>query len=198
MNKKSLAFIIFILAVVGAYGLFYAAVTAVLMPQDLNEFKNELDTMPQLPVINASTINEMENSAAVMESHTPLKHMSQSQRTSMANQMRNYNTMPLELLNQNFTANNAYNNYRALAYAMILKGDLSNEIKNFSNTTEEVSNFAKKDGIISQKMATDFENGDDKAYADDLRNIANNMKQYNSKMVVFKTQLQNIVNQLNK
>jgi hypothetical protein len=46
MSRKSLALIIFILAVVGIYGLFYAAVTAVLIPNDLNEYKNELNTAP--------------------------------------------------------------------------------------------------------------------------------------------------------
>jgi len=49
---------------------------------------------------------------------------------------------------------------------------------------------------IDQKSANDFENGDDKAYADDLRSSANNLKQYNNAMAELKAQLQNIVNQL--
>ena len=196
MSRKILALIIFLVAVVGVYGLFYAAVTTVLMPQDLNNFKNELDTMPQLPVINDSEIAQTENSAALMESYTPLKDLSQSQRTTMANQMRNNNFVPPELLNSNFDEYNAYINYKVLAYNMAFKGDVSSELKNISSTTEEISSMANKTMTLNQKMATDFENGDDKAYADDLRTLADFMKQYNSKIAELKTQLQNVVNQL--
>lgn len=196
MSRKILALIIFLVAVVGVYGLFYAAVTTVLMPQDLNNFKKELDTMPQLPVINDSEIAQTENSAALMESYTPLKDLSQSQRTTMANQMRNNNFVPPELLNSNFDEYNAYINYKVLAYNIAFKGDISSELKNISSTTEEISSMANKTMTLNQKMATDFENGDDKAYADDLRTLADFMKQYNSKIAELKTQLQNVVNQL--
>lgn len=196
MSRKILALIIFLVAVVGVYGLFYAAVTTVLMPQDLNNFKKELDTMPQLPVINDSEIAQTENSAALMESYTPLKDLSQSQRTTMANQMRNNNFVPPELLNSNFDEYNTYINYKVLAYNIAFKGDVSSELKNISSTTEEISSMANKTMTLNQKMATDFENGDDKAYADDLRTLADFMKQYNSKIAELKTQLQNVVNQL--
>lgn len=196
MNKKILALIIFVVAVVSIYGLSYAAVTTVLMPQDLNHFKNELDTMPQLPVINNSAITETESSAAVMESYSPLKDMSKSQRTAMADQMRNYNAIPMGLLNQNFTEYANYNNYRTIAYSIVLNGDLSSEIKNLSSSYEKISSLSDEMVALSQKMATDFENGNDKAYADDLRRSANIMKQYNIEMAVLKTKLQTIVNQL--
>lgn len=196
MSRKILALIIFLVAVVGVYGLFYAAVTTVLMPQDLNNFKKELDTMPQLPVINDSEIAQTENSAALMESYTPLKDLSQSQRTTMANQMRNNNFVPPELLNSNFDEYNTYINYKVLAYNIAFKGDISSELKNISSTTEEISSMANKTMTLNQKMATDFENGDDKAYADDLRTLADFMKQYNGKIAELKTQLQNVVNQL--
>jgi len=92
MNKKILAMIIILVAIVGVYGLFYVAVTSVLMPMDMNSFKTDLNAMPQLPVNNNSTINDLENSADIMESHPSLKYMSQNQRTEMANQMRNSNS----------------------------------------------------------------------------------------------------------
>ena len=198
MSRKSLVLIIFIFAVVGIYGLFYAAVTAVLIPQDLNEFKNELNTMPQLPVNNDSSIKDLESQAATIESSSPLKYMSQSERASMANQMRSGNAIPPEAMNPNFSGYNAYNNYKALAYALILKGDISNEIKNLSSSYEELSSYANKTEAINQKMATDFENGDNKAYANDLRSMANMMKQYNSEIAQLKTQLQNVINTLSK
>lgn len=196
MNRKILALIIFLVAVVGVYGLFYVAVTTVLMPMDLNNFKSELNAMPQLPLNNDSTITQMENAAVVMESNPSLKYMSHDQRTEMANQMRNSNSPPPGFLNQNFTDYNNFNSISALAYEMILKGTISNEINNLSSTTDKMSILANETVTINQKMANDFENGNDKAYADDLRNMANNTKQYNSAMAELKTKLQNIVNQL--
>jgi hypothetical protein len=138
----------------------------------------------------------MESQAALIESYSPLKNLPQNQRTSMANDMRNGNTIPLEVSNQNFADYNTYNNYKALVYALALKGDLSNQIKNLSSNYEELSSYANKTEAINQKMAADFEKGDNKAYADDLRDMANIMKQYNSEIAILKDQLQNIINEL--
>ena len=197
MNRKILALIIFIVAIAGVYGLFYAAVTTVLMPQDLNTFKTELDAMSQSSITNDSSIAQTESSAAIMESYSPLNGLSQSQRTEMANKMRiNNATIPQGVLNQNFNEYNTYNNYKAMAYFLILKGDISSEINNLSSTYEEVNQLGSQMVSLNQKMATDFENGNNKAYADDLLSTATLTKQYNHKMVILKTQLQTLVNQL--
>ena len=197
MNRKILALIIFIVAIAGVYGLFYAAVTTVLMPQDLNTFKTELNAISQSSITNDSSIAQTESSAAIMESYSPLNGLSQSQRTEMANKMRiNNATIPQGVLNQNFNEYNTYNNYKAMAYSLILKGDISSEINNLSSTYEEVNQLGSQMVSLNQKMATDFENGNNKAYADDLRSTATLTKQYNHKMVILKTQLQTLVNQL--
>ena len=197
MNRKILALIIFIVAIAGVYGLFYAAVTTVLMPQDLNTFKTELDAMSQSSITNDSSIAQTESSAAIMESYSPLNGLSQSQRTEMANKMRiNNATIPHGVLNQNFNEYNTYNNYKAMAYSLVLKGDISSRINNLSSTYEKVNHLGSEIVYLNQKMATDFENGDNKAYADDLRSTVTLTKQYNSEMTVLKTQLQTLVNQL--
>ncbi len=195
MNKKILALVI-ILVFVGVYGLFYVAVTSVLMPMDMNGFKSDLNTMPQLPVINNSTINDLENSANLMESHPSLKYMSQNQRTEMANQMRNSNSPPPGYLNQNFTDYNNFYHISALAFQITGKGNLANEINNLNTITNNLTSLTNESTTIEQRSATDFENGNDKAYANDLRSSANNLKQYNNAMAEFKTHLQNIINQL--
>ncbi|HMK53390.1 MAG TPA: hypothetical protein VK444_01280 [Methanobacteriaceae archaeon] len=197
MNRKTLALIIILVVVVGAYGLFYAAVTTILMPQDLNEFKNQLDSIPQLPVNNDSSISEMESAAAVTESMSALNYLSKDQRTQMASMMRNSAALPPGL-DQNFKDYYAFSSYKVLAYDLTLKGNISNEIKNISSTYEEITNLGNETLTINQKMATDFENGDNKAYAADLRNLASTMKKYNIAMAKLKTQLQNIVKQLEK
>ncbi|HML04609.1 MAG TPA: hypothetical protein VK426_02445, partial [Methanobacterium sp.] len=73
-----------------------------------------------------------------------------------------------------------------------------NEIKNLSSSYEELSSYANNTEAINQKMATDFQNGDNKAYANDLRGMANMMRQYNSEMAQLKIQLQNVINTLSK
>lgn len=194
MSRKIIALIIFIVALVCIYGVTYAAVTTVLMPQDLNEFKTELDAASQNQISN-SDIYQMESAAATMDS-SPLKYLPQSQRTNIANEMRNGDTAPPGVLNQDFTQYNNFNYYKSLAYALVLKGDLSSGIKNLSGNYEEINSLGSQMVSLNQKSATDFENGDNKAYADDLREIANLMKQYKNKMDVLKNNLQNIVNQL--
>lgn len=197
MNRKILALIIFIVAIAGVYGLFYGAVTTVLMPQDLNTFKTELDAMSQSSITNDSSIVQTESSAAIMESYSPLNGLSQSQRTEMANKMRiNNATIPQGVLNQNFTEYNTYNNYKAMAYSLILKGDISSGINNLSSTYENINQLGSEMVSLNQKMAADFENGDNKAYADDLRSTTTLTKQYNHEMAILKTQLQTLVNQL--
>ncbi|MGB9937118.1 MAG: hypothetical protein ACPK7O_05310 [Methanobacterium sp.] len=194
MSKKMIALIIVIVAVIGIYGAFYAAVTTVLMPHDLNEFKNELDTASQNQISN-SDIAQIENAAATVE-NSPLSYMSQSQRTNIANEMRNSNNIPPGVLNQDFMTYGTFNYYKALAYALVLKGDLSSEISNLSNNYDEINSLSSRMSSITQKSVTDFENGDNKAYADDLRSTANLMKQYQNKMEVLKNNLQNIVDKL--
>ena len=195
MNKK-ISILIILVAIIGIYGLFYVAVTNVLMPMELDSFKNDLNGMPQLPVNNNSTINDLENSANIIENNPSLKYMSQSQRSQMANQMRHLNSPPIGFLNQNFT--DYYNFYTSsvLAYKLIGKGTLANEISNLSSITNNLTSLTNESAAIDQKSANDFENGDDKAYAEDLRSSANNLKQYNKVMEELKTQLQKIINQL--
>ena len=195
MNKKNLLLIVLV-AVIGIYVLFYVAVTNVLMPMELASYKNDLNGMPQLPVNNNSTINDLKNSADIIESNPSLKFMSQSQRSQMADQMRNLNSPPPGFLNQNFTD---YNNFYAssvLAYKLIGKGTLADEISNLSSITNNLSSLTNESAGIDQKSANDFENGDDKAYAEDLRSSADNLKQYNIVMEELKNQLQKIINQL--
>lgn len=195
MNRKIIALVI-ILAVIGVYGLFYVAVTSVLTPMEMNSFKSDLNAMPELPVNNNSTISDLENSADVIESHPSLKYMSQDQRTEMANQMRDSNSPPPGYLNQNFTDFNNFYAISSLAYTLIGKGNLASEINNLTTITNNLTSLTNESTIIDEKSATDFENGDDKAYADDLRSSANNLKQYNIAMNNLKTQLEKIITQL--
>jgi hypothetical protein len=195
ISKKILGIFIAIVAIIGIYGLFYIAITTVLMPMDLTAFKEELDTV-QVPVNNASSISEMESGAADMESTSTLDYVSESERSEVANTMRIANTPPPGFLDQNLEEYNQFNSYRMLAYNLIFRGDISNQIKNISSSHEEISRLNNDTELINQKMYTDMENGDTKAYAEDLKKIASNLKQYNITMAKLKTQLQNLIGQL--
>jgi hypothetical protein len=196
MNKKILALIILLVAIFIGYGLLYAGVNAVLMPQDLNEYQSQLNNMPEIPVVNNSTIDELESSADLMDNSSPLKYMSPSERTAMADFMRTNNSVPPEISNQNFTVYINYIDNRAFPYILVFRGDIYDEIENISVTYDKIASFSNKSQAISQKMADDFENGDDKAYAQDLRDLATLLKDYNSEMASLKSQLQEVVNQL--
>lgn len=162
---------------------------------DLTAFKEELNTV-QVPVNNASSISEMESAAADMESTSALDYVSESERSEVANTMRIANTPPPGFLDQDFEEYNQFNSYRMLAYNLIFRGDISNQIKNISSSHEEISRLNNDTELINQKMYTDMENGDTKAYAEDLKMIAVNLKQYNIAMEKLKIQLQNLIGQL--
>lgn len=196
MNKKSLALIIFLVVIVAGYGLFYAAVTTVLMPQDLKEFQTQLNEFPQVSASNDTAIAEMEASAALIESTSALQYTSPSQRTAMATQMRDANGFIPPGLNQNFTSYNEYMGYKALAYSLVFKGELSSDLNNISASYNTLSNISNQIQSLTEKMANDFENGDNQAYADDLRDMADLLKTYESEMASLKLHLQEVVQQL--
>lgn len=193
MSRKILTLLIIVVAIGGTYALFYAAVSTVLIPMDINSYKSELETAIA-PVNNELNISEIESGATVTES-IPLTYIPPEERTEMANQMRKGNTIPI-IPNQDFNEYDKFNSYRILAYNLIFRGDISKQIKNISNTHEEIIRLNNETNSITEKMATDLEKGDNKAYAADLRNISNNVKQYNIVMEKLKTQIKDLINLL--
>jgi hypothetical protein len=186
---------ILIIAIVGIYGLFYAAVTTVLMSMDASAFKAELNTV-EVPLNNDSSITELESAAADMEKTSALSYVSQKERTEVANSMKMGNTIPMVFINQNMVEYDKSYINRIWAYDLVLRGDISGQMKNISSTHEEISRLNNETEAINQKLYTDFEKGDTKAYAEDLRRVAHNLRQYNLAMEKLKTQLQDVVNLL--
>ena len=125
------------MAIVGIYGLFYVAVTTILMPWDTTTLEMELSTV-QIPVNNASNIAEMESAAVDTESSSSLSYVSKSERMEVANTMRIVNTPPPGFFDQ-MKEYKELNNFRMLAYTLIFRGDISNQIKNISSKHEEIS-----------------------------------------------------------
>ncbi len=166
------------------------------MPMDVDIYKDQLNTIPELSTVNDSTIAELESGAAVTESMSPLTYTSAEERTQMANIMRMGSNLPPEFVNQNFEEYDRTSENKIWAYDLILRGDISNQLKNVSSIYKEIKRLNNETLSLNQKAANDFESGDNKAYAEDLRSAANNLRQYNKAMEKLKTQLQNLINQL--
>jgi hypothetical protein len=193
MNKKLLVLFVLLIVVFGIYGAYYLYAENTLVPEDLKVFKSDLKKMTDQPdTYNESKINLEESKMAEMENGPSLTIIPKNQRHIMANKMREQkNNSTTDEIKQNFTRE--YN--RASKYDLLLKGNIANEIrsaydKNMINLLDEINKN-------NDKMANDFENGDNKAYVNDLRNVYELSKKLHTYLVNSNIQLKNIVNQLN-
>jgi D-ribose pyranose/furanose isomerase RbsD len=192
MNKKTIALIILVVVIVGAYASYYAYASMVLIPEDLTVFKSELQPTSS-PAIPESGITALENSANMVESYNALSMISQSERNIHAEEITsdngNYSTV-LKELKKNATANQEI----ALRYDLLLKGDVANEIRLiYANETVVIVDQMKNN---TDKQAADLKSGDSKAYANDLREFAKLARQLNTNLEQAHTHLQNVVNKL--
>jgi len=192
MNKKTIALIILVVVIVGAYASYYAYASMVLIPEDLTVLKSELQPTFS-PAIPESGITELENSANMVESYNALSMISQSERNIHAEEITrdngNYSTV-LKELKENATANQEI----ALRYDLLLKGDVANEIRLiYSNETVVIIDQMKNN---TDKQAADLKSGDSKAYANDLREFAKLARQLNTNLEQAHIHLQNVVNKL--
>ncbi|MGF7119219.1 hypothetical protein [Methanobacterium oryzae] len=190
MNKKILALLIVGVILLGGYVSYYAYATTVMMPEDLNTFKDELNSVSE-PFINESDLKDLNNTINLIEKYDALSLMSQSQRNEMAENMTNGIQMDeLEELKQNFTENRD----RAQRYDLILKGDVAQEIR----LTYDQEILIIGDELIANinKQASDIKKGDSKAYANDLREFINLNKELESLRQEAKGHLETIVTEL--
>jgi hypothetical protein len=185
--------VLFVLLIVifGVYGSYYLYAETTLVPEDLKVFKSDLKKMTDQPdTFNESEINSAEAKMVEMENGPSLTIIPKNERQMMANKIREQKST-LGEVKQNITRE--YD--RAFKYDLLLKGNIANEIrsaydKNITNLIDEINNN-------TDKMANDFENGDNQAYVNDFRNLNKLSIKLHNYMVNSKTQLQNIVNQLN-
>jgi hypothetical protein len=193
MNKKMIALIVLVVIVVGTYGAYYTYATTVLVPEDLKVFESELNTTSE-PVISESDIEGMENDANLIENASSLKKvMSSSERKSSADELRQ-EMQPAKSQIQDLKDNFTLNRDIAARYDVILKIDAANNLRaayneKYMNTTEQMMD-------ISDKMATDMENGDNKALANDIREFSTLARQLNNETSEAHSYLQKLVNEV--
>lgn len=194
MNKKLLVLIILLVGVIGLYGAYYVYATSVIVPEDLKVLKEEYSSIPDQGIINESEINELNTLATHIETGNSLTTISKSQRQKVANDLRNqmqtYKSQ-IQEVKQNFTNNNEI----ASRYDLILKGDVATELRSAYN--ESKLSLFDKFLNITDNMADDYEKGDNKAVANDIREVTTLGKQLNNWSITSKSQLHNIIKQLN-
>ena len=196
MDKKVLALLIVgvIVLVAGGYASYYAYASVVLIPEDVNTFKSELDSLENGTIIPESDIKEIENVANQLESGQYVL-VSDSERKKVADDMRNdpffvsLNSSAQEIKN-NFTNNQNI----ASRYDILLKGSVANQIRNIYS--DELSNTTDKLIQIAQKLPNDIENGNKTLIIADFREMASIGRQLNNQAAAAKINLQNVINEL--
>ncbi|MDD3985498.1 MAG: hypothetical protein PHY59_06385 [Methanobacterium sp.] len=197
MNKKKLIGSILLLGVVVVYCGLYVAVTNILTPLELDFAKSGIDAFSE-PVIDENEIKKMESQAVLMENSPSIKNIPQSQRVRDAKQMRNNNSSKIPEIIQGNSDFKKFSYYSMWAYYLIFRWDIANEISDISKDMDSM--YTLNNGIddITEKMAVSWENGDNKAYATDLRDLVNSLRQLSCLNIELKDHFQNLVQKMEK
>ena len=193
LSKKLIILLIFVIAVCGVYGSYYVYADTVLVPEDLKVFQGDLNKSLSSPsdTYTETSIEQSDANLTKMENGPSLTIIPQNQRHLMANTIRNENNYTnIDELKQNLTRENA----RAFKYDLMLKGNVANEIRSVYNPA--IIPVLEEMKSLQEKMATDFENGDNKSYAADIRKMNDLGKKLHDLTVNSEAQLQDIVKQL--
>lgn len=194
MNKKVLALLIVGVIIVGAYVSYYAYATMVLMPADREVFQEELNSIKN-STVTESDIKELEQIADQIENGVSLTVIPASERKAYAQELAN--DPAISSINSTITEvkNNVTTNEEiASRYDLLLKGDVADNIRAVYN--QEIVTMMEELYQVVQKLPSDLEKGDNKAVADDFRQIANLSREYNQFVAEAEPRLQEIVNSL--
>lgn len=189
-----MALLIAVLLIVGAYVSYYAYATMVLMPSDREVFQEELNSIKN-STITESDIKELEQAADQIENGVSLTVIPASERKVYAQELANDPAISSINSTINEVKSNVTTNEEiASRYDLLLKGDVADNIR--AVYSQEMITMMEELNQIVQKLPSDLEKGDNKAVADDFRQIANLSKEYNQFVAEAVPRLQEIVNSL--
>ncbi len=192
MSKRKIGLIILLLVIVGAYASFYAYESTVIGPENMETFKSDLNATSE-PVLTESELKNMDSLATEIENGNYLASMSPSERTQMANELRQ-ETAPVKSQLQGIKENFTESRDAATDYDLMLKGDVANNIR--TAYSENITSTADQIISVSDKMATDLQNGDSAAFAADIKKFDSLVRQFNSEMAQSHAALEQVVNAL--
>ena len=194
MNKKLIVIITVIIIALGAYGGYYAYATTYLIPKDIELLKDEIKTINESGTYDDEIAN-LEKQADGIENSSLLKSIPLNERQKQANNLENGQSMQsinntLNELKQNITATKKM----ALGYDLLLMGDIAAGL-NSAYSDEIVDTLNSMDPLMN-KLAQDLRNGDSKAVAGDLRELADALRTFNKQEQISANNLQDVLNRL--
>ena len=194
MNKRLIVIIAVIIIALGAYGGYYAYATTYLIPKDIELLKDEIKTINESGTYDDEIAN-LEKQADGIENSSLLKSIPLNERQKQANNLENGQGMQsinntLNELKQNITATKKM----ALGYDLLLMGDIAAGL-NSAYSDEIVDTLNSMDPLMN-KLAQDLRNGDSKAVAGDLRELADALRTFNKQEQISANNLQDVLNRL--
>ncbi len=173
MEKKKLGLIIIILLAIIGYVSLYAYSSMVEMPKNVKSVEKAVKDMDNIPNMNTQDLEKAANDTEKLD----LKLIPVEQRKTIAADMRNHQqTNMTDTTNE---LNNTLKTQVAIMYTLLLKWNVVADINDLNTLTEENNNLYNQSIPISDKIATDFENGDSKAVAADYRGMSSLLQQTN-------------------
>ena len=193
MNKKVVVVIAVIVVALAAYGGFYAYEMTYTVPEDIKVFKSELNAF------NGSTPEEditgIEKMADQIENSSSLTILPLSERQKIATELLNQSGVQQLNTTLNELKQNATNNRKiASRYNLLFRGDVARDIKLVYN--EDIISSLDKGVILMDKIGQDIINGDNKAVANDYRELANLLRNVNQQSQDSANRLQHIITRL--
>lgn len=194
MNKGLIAIIAVIVVALGAYGGYYAYAVTYLVPQDINVLKEEISLINETGSYD-DDIADLERQANNIENASSLKLIPLEQRQKQANDLENGQGIQtinstLNKIEQHITTTKKM----ASGYDLLLKGDVAKGLK--SAYSEEILNTLDGMGPLMAKLGQDLVEGDNKAVASDLRELANALRTFDEQEQISASNLQDVVNRL--
>jgi hypothetical protein len=194
MNKKLIVIIAVIIIALGAYGEYYAYATAYLIPKDIELLKDEIKTINESGTYDDEIAN-LEKQADGIENSSLLRSIPLNERQKQANNLENGPAVQsinnaLNKLKQNINTTKEM----ALGYGLLLRGDIATGLQ--SAYSDEMVNTLNNMDPLMDKLALDLRDGNNKAVAGDLRELANALKTFNKQEETSANNLQDVVNKL--
>jgi len=173
MEKKKLGLIIIILCCIIGYGSLYAYSSMVEMPKNVKSVEKAVKDMDNIPTMNTQDLEKAANDTEKLD----LKLIPAEQRKNIAANMRNH--QQTNITDTTKELNNTLKTQVVIMYTLLLKWNVVADINDLNNLTNENHDLYNQSIPISDKIATDFENGDGKAVAADYRGMSSLLQKTN-------------------
>jgi hypothetical protein len=173
MEKKKLGLLIIVLFAIIGYGSFYAYSSIVEMPKQAKIVEKAVNDMDNIHSMDCQELEKLANDTEKFD----LKLIPVEDRKNMAAKMRS--NPQTNMQDPTKELNNTLDIQVVIIYDLLLKWNVVADINDLNKLSKENHNLYNQSKPISDKIATDFENGDSKAVAADYRGMSNLLQQTN-------------------